>query len=608
MTHPKVLKINLIKTFGTFDKTNPADMIKLTTLIQEKGARDPRFKNYTVLNIDADSTFASIAPMDYRLEDDENHVKPISIDVAQGSDPGAQKKTADLLQAEYKGYFVTDFTRPEPAKCFAIIEQLDEQTIKARAIFAAALGLQKYPWLIRVSRTPEGGWKIRIKEGYVTYQASRYDAKMQEAVENVGKEGWFFRADPKSGVIMTYPGNPPTFKPMIAMPKSVWSKPDVRYSYFGMKLPDKGRETGEALANDWKNASFVLVCGEAGGGKSVIIDSLIYGRLIAGAELYIGDEKGKSTDYNWCRSYVAPMGWGCDGLESTAAMLLQVLRKVDERAAIWHDNGWVNWWDLPAAAKKKYPPILLVMDEISQLNVPARLPAGLDKDNPDVIRKKYENAVKFSIQESMLQIVQKARYVGVTGIYASQSATQEAGIPPIMRTNLQSKIIVGEKVPDATRKSVLKDPKHAPTVPLNVIREGVGKGTGVAELVGQEACVYKGYFEMQQGKDWVDILAERAQHIRPVTIDMNAGHMSWDQIVDMFPTAAGKPDDGSNYEKTDGDDETPKSRLETEGGFGVDGRDVADHDAPLRGAARAAHVSALEEARQVARLAAAKGM
>lgn len=598
-----VKKISLKKIFGTFDKTNPDDMIKLTTLIQEKAAKDPAIKGYSVWNVDDDGTYAYIAPMNYS-QDDNSGSKFISLDVNQGADIGAQKKTVALLESQNPGFYVTEFMRPEPTKCMVRLEQLDEKTLSTRRIFAAALSVK--PWQIRVTRTPENGWRIRIKKDATIYQASKYDSKMQEAVETVGKEGWFFKADPESGVVIVYPGNPPTFKPSISMPKNIWSKPDVRRSYFGMKLPDKGRETGEPLSNDWKNASFVLVCGEAGGGKSVVIDSLIYGRLIAGAELYIGDEQGKSTDYNWCRPYVAFNGWGCDGLESTAAMLLQVLAKVDERAEVWHKNGWVNWWDIPPEMKKKYPPILLVMDEISQLDVPARIPAGLDKDNPDVLRKKYENAVKFSIQESMLQIVQKARYVGVTGIYASQSATQEAGIPPIMRTNLQSKIIVGEKVPDATRKSVLKDPKHAPTVPLNVIKEGMGKGTGVAELVGQEACVYKGYFEANKNQDWVDILHERVEQINPSSGDMNAGHMSWDVIVNLFPTAAGKPDDGMMEGDNPLDDAS--DRLHDEGGFGIDGRDVADHDAPLKGAARAAHISAIESAKLEARNAAAKGM
>lgn len=598
-----VKKLDLKRIFGTFDRTKPEDMIKLTTLIQEKAAVNKEYANYAVWNIDDD--YAWIAPSDYSLEDTDGGTLT-GIDVSQGLEHGAQSRTVKNFENEHRGMFVTEFVRnpSQPAKVYVRMEPLDEKTLFARQQFAAALNVD--PWMIRVMKTTEGGWKIKLDRS-IPYRESKYGKALQEAVETVGKEGWFFRADAASGVIMVYPGNPPTFAKEIPMPKKLWETPDLKRSYFGMKLPDRGRSTGDALSNEWKNSAFMLVCGESNGGKSVVIDSLIYGRIIAGAELYIGDEKGKSTDYAWCRPYVADFGWGCDGLESTAAMLLQVLRKVDERAEVWKENNWINWWDIPDEAKKKYPPILLVMDEISQLAVPSRIPAGLDKDNPDVIRKKYENAVKFSIQESMLIITQKARYVGVTGIYAAQSATQEAGIPPIMRTNLPGKIIVGEKVPDATRQSVLKDPKHAPVVPQNVIKDGVGKGTGVAELVGQEACVYKGYFEMdaKNGKDWADLLGERAMSVRPVPRDMSAGQLTWSQILDLFPSAAGKPDDGTMDSGMADDDSFPTD------GFGVDGRDVADADAPLKGAAAAAHASkltALEQARAIARQSAEKGM
>lgn len=619
------IRINLTKSFPEgFHADNPEDMMRLTRMIQEKASENPKYEGYLIDSIDPDGTGAVIAPMALNVDNvaeiqrlaAKGYAHAAEIDSADCADPYSQSKTVKRWEINLTNdtddptiqhvagmtWKVIDFINRTNSKSVVIAQLLDEKTISVRQQFADALGIARYPWLVRVSRTAEGGWKICIKGNAVTYRPSRHDARLQETVESIGAPGWFFRADAANGVITVFPGVLPTFKPMVGMPKRLWSKPDVRRSWFGMKLPEKGRETGDALSNDWKNASFVLVCGETGGGKSVVIDSLIYGRIIAGAELYIGDEAGKSSDYNWCRPYVAANGWGADGLESTAAMLLQVLLKVDERARIWKEHGWVNWWELPDDMKKEYPPILLVMDEISQLDVPARLPSGLDKDNPDLIRKKYENAVKFSIQESMLQIVQKARYVGVTGIYASQSATQDAGIPPIMRNNLQSKIIVGEKVPEMTRKSVLKDPRNAPTVPLNVISEGVGKGTGVAELVGQEACVYKGYYEEAAGKSWVDLLRERAERIRPVEADMDAGHLDWATIVDLFPTAAGKPDDGSMY-ADDGGEDNPPSRLDTEGGFGVDGRDVADHDAPLKGAAKASHnmrISGIQSAQNIA--------
>ena len=180
--------------------------------------------------------------------------------------------------------------------------------------------------------------------------------------------------------------------------------------------------------------------------------------------------------------------------------------------------------------------------------------------------------------------------------------------------NLTTKLVVGEKVQESIYENVLNDARHSPRVPQNVIKDGVGKGCGVAEIPGKETCVYKAYYEDDKahGLEWSDVLRNRLQGIRPAPGNMTQGHLSWDEIVSMVPAAADKPDDGMIDD--DGDD----SRLAVEGGFGVDGRDVADHDAPLRGAARAAHASrvtadvhqfsAAEAARRTARELAEDGM
>ena len=109
---------------------------------------------------------------------------------------------------------------------------------------------------------------------------------------------------------------------------------------------------------------------------------------------------------------------------------------------------------------------------------------------------------------------------------------------------------------------------------------------------------------------------ERIERIRPPQGDDNAGHLSWDDILNLVPAVAEKPDDGSMY----GGKDDPGDGFPTDG-FGEDGRDVGDRDAPLKGAAAAAHasklieagvdakhVSALDSLRTVARLSAQEGM
>lgn len=581
-----------------FDKTNPDDMMQLTVLLQEQAAKHPEYEGYSVYSVDADGQYAIIAPMDEdNIGEINEGVKAVKLDIARCTGTAAQKKTVSQMETDYPGYKVVDFVRLSNAEGMVMLQQLDDKTTSTRQIFANVLGLNREPWNIRVTRTPENGWKIRIKEGTVTYQASKFDAKMQEAVETVGKPGWFFKADPEAGVIMVYPGVLPTFPKTIPVPKKVWETRDIRKSYFGMKLPDKGRETGDLLYNDWKDGPGVLVAGASAGGKSVVINSLIYGHLAAGGDLIVVDDEDKAADFRWCRPWVMDLGWGCDGIEYCAAVLRHVMDLCSQRADIIKQHHVENWWGLPDELKKKYPPILLVCDEISQWAVAPKIPSGLDKDNPDLIRAKYENAIQSSSFISLLKISQKARFAGIRFLYAAQSATAQAGLDPKVRINLTSKILLGQKVQDSIRENVLNDAKHAPKVPENVIASNRGIGTGVAELAGQEAVVYKGFYEEKPGKSYSDILKEHLQAIRPAPGDDMSGHWTWQQVIDILPAAANKPDDGSMYgDDDDSEGDRPRSRLETEGGFGVDGRDVADHDAPLRGAARAAHASKLVEA------------
>lgn len=599
-------KIPLDKFFPNgFDKTDEKNMMQLTVLIQEKAAEDPRYKGYSVYRISPDGSYAIIAPMedgDVIDPDDIGHTLPIE----ECTDPGKQPSTVRRMQERHPGYVVVDFARTSATEGIVRMSQLDDKTIAVRQRFADVFGLKKTPWLIRVSKTPEHGWKIRIKEGAAVYQPSKHDAKIQEAAELIGKPGWFFKADPDNNVIVIYPGELPTFPATIPVPKKLWTQKDIRRSWFGMKLPDRGRKTGDILYNDWKNAPGMLVSGASGGGKSVIINSLIYGHVAAGGQLAIVDDADKSVDYAWCRPWVMDMGWGCDGIESSAAVLQHVLDLCAPRSEVIKRYRKENWWDLPDDVKKQYPPILLVCDEISQWAVAPKIPTGLEKDNPMLIRAKYENSIDQCSFMNLTKISQKARFVGIRFLYAAQSATAQAGLDPKVRINLPSKILAGEKVQDTVREQVLNDAKHAPYVPLNVIRDGVGKGTGIAELAGQEACVYKGFFENEGGRGFSAILEDHLRQAAPPTGNENSGHLSWEQIINLVPAAAEKPDDGSFT----GDDETP-SRLESEGGFGEDGRDVADRDAPLKGAARAAHASrltALEEAQRIAKQSAQMGL
>ena len=116
-------------------------------------------------------------------------------------------------------------------------------------------------------------------------------------------------------------------------------------------------------------------------------------------------------------------------------------------------------------------------------------------------------------------ISQKARFAGICFLYASQSATAPNGLDPSVRTNLSSRIIVGAKVADSVRDNVLNDAKSAPKVGEYLISSGVSVGTGVCELGGKEACVYKSFYvdDKAHGLEFSDILRQHLMQRRPAT-------------------------------------------------------------------------------------------
>lgn len=583
------IEIRRVKLPRGFDPTNEQHMVKLNTQIQEAAAKDKSLAHYTIFRIDEQQGCAFLAPMDADPDDIQGDVKYFQVDVAQAQDP---KRTSKYYEERNPGYFMTDLN---PVQRTVTMERLDEKTLAARRIFANVIHVD--PWQVRVTSTPEGGWKIRIRKDAATWVQSKYGKAMQEAVERVGRPGWWFKADPESNVVMVYPGVLPTFPAKVPMPEKVWRHPDPSRAYFGVKLPERGRKSGEPAWIDWKNNPGVLVSGASNGGKSVLINSIIYNHLAAGGDLAVVDDADKSGDFAWCAPWIHSHCNGCDGIESCAAVLKYILEICSERADYIKERGRMNWYGLDEEDKRRYPLMLLVCDEIAQWAVPPKVPSGLDKDNPDLIRAKYEVAIKSASFTSLLRISQKARFAGICFLYSAQYANQQNGLDPSVRVNLTAKILPGEKVAGTVFDNVLNDPRSAPHVPQNVIRDGVGRGCGVAEITGQESFVYKGYYEEDpgHGREWSDILLERLESIRPRPQGSDCGRMPPEEITRLVPAAMERPGGG------DEDGEREPSRLEREGGFGLDGRDAADRDEPLRGAARAAHASAVEQAMAVAR-------
>lgn len=224
---------------------------------------------------------------------------------------------------------------------------------------------------------------------------------------------------------MVYPGTPPTFPAMIACPKQLIGKNDLRHAYLGMKLPERGRETGDWLSLDWKSGPGIMVAAAANSGKSVVINTLIAAALEAGFQLAICDDEDKSVDFQWCRPWIIPHGWGCDSPESAAATLIHVLEICSYRSKLIKQYGVENWWGLPKDEQEKNPLLLLVCDEVAQWAGSVTIPK-VSKDNPMRIRAEYEASIHAANITYAMKITQKPG--------SPVSASCSAGNRPACRT------------------------------------------------------------------------------------------------------------------------------------------------------------------------------
>lgn len=414
---------------------------------------------------------------------------------AEHSKPSKGAEVQAVYETKYPGYRLTVF---HPYEGKALLERLTDAQATARAQIATELGL--HDWDLRVTPLEDGGWKVLLDDG-ITYQPSKMDTRMEKACLTVGRLGWWFDADPDTGIIEIHPGEPPTFPKLVPFPFDRIGDPAVRdKTPFGIRLARPG-ETGEPAFVDWTQSLGLLVAGLSGGGKSVTINDVTTLGIGTGAELYVIDHSTKATDYYWCRPWIADRGWGADSLLQTAGLLKWLLDDIEdggERAKAWKSHGWQNWYDdLSDEDKGKYPYRLIVVDELSQLTVGAKDATSLPKNPlPPVMEKMFEQQVKALILSTLIRILQIGRAYGYRVVVATQIASSTTGMPPALRGNLGNKVIMGAKVNDAQKNLIFNIAKDVPDIPANVIDEGVSKGAGLSEMEGQPPYDFKSSFPM----------------------------------------------------------------------------------------------------------------
>ncbi|XKH58585.1 hypothetical protein LG293_16155 (plasmid) [Citricoccus nitrophenolicus] len=314
--------------------------------------------------------------------------------------------------------------------------------------------------------------------------------------------------------------------------------------------------------------------------NTVTINCYISQWLSKGAELVIIDLPSKSADFEWCKKYVRPGGWGCAGPDEAAVAIDLVMKEGERRADIIRKAGVADWKDLPRG--KGFKPLIVVVDEVTGLYALEKVPKT-SKNSPPKLFEIAEEAERINFAKELLQrgvkrVAAELRFTGVFLLIATQIASTNTGIDTALRTNLHQKMLLGTKPTENNRKLVFSDPERVPVVPDNIREDpGASRGVGTVEPESGSPTVFKSYFaSVTDYAAWLDRLGVPVPGNPEPTKKQIAELMGESELVDR---------------DTEREEMIERRRSMPDPVAGLVGDDDWDGQ-PLKGAALAAHQSA----------------
>jgi len=233
--------------------------------------------------------------------------------------------------------------------------------------------------------------------------------------------------------------------------------------------------------------------GISGGGKTVLLNCYLATWLAKGAELAIIDLPTKSADFEWCKDFVRPGGWGCASPAQSAVAIRLIMDEGERRSAHIKAHGVNDWKLLPKNAALK--PLVVIVDELTGLFALEAVPKA-GKDAPQLLKDMADDANRTNLFKEILKngikrVAAELRFTGVFLMLATQVASANTGIDPSLRTNLHHKLLMGAKPTEGNRRLVFSDPERVPLVPENVrTGGGASRGVGSTEPEGDEPSVF----------------------------------------------------------------------------------------------------------------------
>lgn len=476
---------------ASFDYRNPAHVSALIAKLAEAGLGD----GWQVQGFDEESKQVLVSRQSAVVAvsgGGGGGVKRVGLGGRFGPSDG--QKAAEQLESrpEFAGLKLVSF-RPHIDE--AVLAPLSDSEINARSKIASVLSVK--PWEVQVAERAGGGFVAQLPPD--RYLPAKHDEKLQETVENgIGRFGWYIDVDKSTAKMNIVPDDPPTFDAVIPYPQATATAPAKGQLAWQMQvpvgevLPGPG-ESARPLALDLDGTVGVLTVGLAGSGKSVTINSLIYGLLARGWEVLIGDVAPKAVDFAWCKPWVRQHGFGVRSQRETAAVVSELFELVQERATLLQEHGVQKWQELPDAVRPA--PIALVIDELQGLLAKEVEPKSLPREHPLRTEAVETNMAVDIMLARLSKLMEQARFVGIRVILATQQAQQNTGVPPKVKQNLPNRLLCGVNPDQGARRHAFQNETAVPTVPAHIQSDAAAaRGVGMFEFEGVTPGVFKGYY------------------------------------------------------------------------------------------------------------------
>ena len=249
---------------------------------------------------------------------------------------------------------------------------------------------------------------------------------------------------------------------------------------------------GDVIAYNPRIDPHILCAGMSGGGKSVVLQSIIYGALIRGWDMYIADPTKGAADFRFAEPYAKAVT--VDPFEA-AAMMKVIYKEIVRRKNLNSAHAVGNYRDLPEDIRP--PHMLVVIDEFTSLMGADPVPKPSDDPAMDYERDLIvaTNQAKSEIGVFAGKIARESRSAGATLVLATQklSAKLLDTIPGSgdLKVNL-SRMLLG-KATNGDRMSALRAPFEAPD-----LGDAVPPGRGLWETTEGTAKVIQGWYDPRE--------------------------------------------------------------------------------------------------------------